>query len=261
MLSIRRSTYSILPPVSADFACEFGIRLHALGEVFPFELGLVRQGDGAGDIVPQAVGVLHDVRLADRSHRLPLVLDGVIEGVVGDRPRAGHGDGFDGHAGAGGIGVDLFAFGEFVDRPDQASGFFLAGFELHAGVEVFGVLADQDDIDGDLLEKGPHAFVLFARPDAGIQAEFLAEEHVHAAKAFADGRGDRGFDRDIVLADGFQHAVRDAAFGFDDFDPAGLHVPVDFDAGGVDAFAGGLGDFRPDAVAGEQCHFIHGSSP
>ncbi len=53
-----------------------------------------------------------------------------------------------------------------------------------------------------------------------------------------------------VGADRFQDAVGDFALGLDDLNAALLDVPVDFDAGGVDALAGGLRDFRTDAVAG-----------
>ncbi len=66
----------------------------------------------------------------------------------------------------------------------------LATFELDAGIKVFRVLADDDQIDRHLVEETANAFVLFARTDAGIQAERLSQVDVDAAKAVADRRGD-----------------------------------------------------------------------
>eukprot|EP00913_Durusdinium_trenchii_P035228 g32958.t1 len=52
--------------------------------VVPLELRPVGERDGTGFVVPQAVGVLHDVGLADRRDRFAILLDGVIERVVAD---------------------------------------------------------------------------------------------------------------------------------------------------------------------------------
>ncbi len=87
-----------------------------------------------------------------------------------------------------------------VDGLDDFGGFLFAGFELHARVEVFGVLADQDQIDGNVLEERPHAFILLAGPDTGVKSQLLPQVHVHAAETLADGRGDRGFECGVVFS-------------------------------------------------------------
>ena len=52
----------------------------------------------------------------------------------------------------------------------------LAALELDAGVQVFGVLADDHQVDRHVLEEGADARVLLARPDAGEQAQLLAQD-------------------------------------------------------------------------------------
>ena len=49
-----------------------------------------------------------------------------------------------------GLGLDLPVLRVLVDDFDQLGRFRLARFELDAGIQVFGVLADDDDIDRQL---------------------------------------------------------------------------------------------------------------
>ena len=96
-----------------------------------------------------------------------------------------------------------------------------------------------------------------AGADAGVEVERLAEVDVDAAEAGADGRGDRGLEGHLGAAARFDHAVGDrgAELGHD-VDAGLLLVPVDRDAGGLDAHLGGLGQLRPDAVAADERHFV-----
>ena len=56
-------------------------------------------------------------------------------------------------------------------------------------------------------EEGPDALVLLAGADAGVEVERLAEVDVDAAEAGADGRGDRGLERDLGPAARLDDAV------------------------------------------------------
>ena len=70
--------------------------------------------------------------------------------------------------------------------------------EFDSGVQVFGVLADEDQVDLRSAEVRPHALVDLAGPQAGEQPQFLPQKHVDAAEALADRRGDRRLQGDFV---------------------------------------------------------------
>ena len=80
---------------------------------------------------------------------------------------------------------------------------------------------------------------------------------VDTAKARADWRGDRAFERALGAADAFHHRVgqRSAEPGHH-IDSGLLHVPIDFDARRIDALAGRLGQLGAGAVAGNQRDFM-----
>ncbi len=67
------------------------------------------------------------------------------------------------------------------------------------GVEILGVLADDDEIDA--LKAARHAVDVLDRPQVGVQIERLPQPDVDAGEPFADGRRDRALERDLVLAD------------------------------------------------------------
>ena len=67
------------------------------------------------------------------------------------------------------------------------------------GVEVLGVLADDDQIDA--LEPRRHARQVPHRPQVRVQIERLAQADVDAREALADGRADRSLERDLVSPD------------------------------------------------------------
>ena len=154
-------------------------------------------------------------------------------------------------------GFDFIAGRFVVDEFDQIGGFRLAAFKFDAGVQVFGVFADDDQIDRHAFEEAADAFVLLAGPDAGVQAEGLPQIDVDAAKAGADGRGDRRLQRTLGALHAFHGGVRQRRAGAGhDVDAGFLDVPVDFDAGGVDALAGSLGQLRTGAIADNQRHVV-----
>ena len=80
---------------------------------------------------------------------------------------------------------------------------------LDAGVDVFGVLAEDDDVHPLGMRDGRRrAGEVAHRPHARIEIEHLAQRDVEAADAAADRRGQRTLDRDLVGADGLERVVR-----------------------------------------------------
>ena len=79
-------------------------------------------------------------------------------------------------------------------------------FVFEAAVEVFGILADDDEVNVfvarlDALER-------FNRPQVGIQIERFSEPHVGADEACADGSHNRPFERDLGAFDRFKEVLR-----------------------------------------------------
>ena len=85
---------------------------------------------------------------------------------------------------------------------------------------------------------------------------------VQTAESGADGGGDGGLQGTAGAADAFQHRLRQRRTQpFHDVDAGLLHVPANLHARRVHALPGRLGQFRPDAIPGNQRHLMHPSSP
>ena len=84
-----------------------------------------------------------------------------------------------------------------------------AGLELDAGVDVFGVLAEDHHVDLlRRLDRRRHALEPAHRAQADVEVEHLAQRDVQRADAAADRRGQRALDRHQVLAAGRDGFVR-----------------------------------------------------
>ena len=95
-----------------------------------------------------------------------------------------------------------------VDELDQPRRIGAALFELDARVHVFGVLAEDDDVDLlGMLHRAGHALVILHRAHAGVEIEQLAQRNVERADAAADGRGQRSLDGDAQVAGGAHRVV------------------------------------------------------
>jgi hypothetical protein len=131
-----------------------------------FELHVaVFLGDLARDAQEEAVRELHDVRLVDRGHLAAAVLAGIVEGELDDAPRSRDRDGLHRDPRVEpetGVAVVL-------DPVDQVARVRAPLLELDPGVEVFRVLAHDDEVD--ILVSRAHAPVALARSYLAVEVE------------------------------------------------------------------------------------------
>src|SRR6267154_4624861 len=72
---------------------------------------------------------------------------------------------------------------------------------LDPGVDVFDVLAENDDVElAGILHRRRDALEVAHRSDTGVEVEDLAQRDVERTDAAADRRGQRSLDRDAMLA-------------------------------------------------------------
>ncbi len=90
-----------------------------------------------------ALGELHDVALVHQGYAAALVLDGVLDGPADQALGAGDAHGLDADAG---IRADLRAH-LVVEEVDDLLGFRRALLPLDSGVDVLGVLAEDDHVE------------------------------------------------------------------------------------------------------------------
>jgi hypothetical protein len=166
-------------------------------------------------------------------------------------------------------GVNLFALlaagvaeGEFCD----ARGSFLGDdlerlddarddFVLQADIFALSVFADDDEVDARVT--GVKAGEIFDGAEVGVELELLPQRDVDGGKAAANRRGDRPLECDGGAFDGLVEFVGDVgAAGGEGVRADGVAFPRELAAG---LFAGGfkdaddgLGNFRADAVAGDE---------
>ena len=215
-----------------------------------FDLRVVRR-DLAEDGEEQAVGVLHDVRLRDARHATAAVGARVVEREADDPLGALRRERLDRDPGRV---PDLLRL-PVVQELDHRAGVVRPGRELDPGVQVLGVLADDDEVDG--VVPRPHTAVRLAGADARVQAELVAQRDVDRPEARADRGGDRPLQGDAVPLDRFERRRRQRR-------PLRLHhvdagfpdVPREVDAGRLEHTARRLGELRPGAVAGDQGHCV-----
>ena len=88
---------------------------------------------------------------------------------------------------------------------DQFLHFRGAGLPFDAGVDVFGVLAEDHHVGLlGLLQRRGHAFEIAHRTQADIEVQLLAHGHVQGTDAAPDRRGQRPLDRDQILLEHVQ---------------------------------------------------------
>ncbi len=131
--------------------------------------------------------------------------------------------------------------------------------DFEAGVEVFGVFAEDDEVDVGVV--GLQAGKRLDGAEIGVEVELLAQRDVDRREAAADGRGDGAFEGDAVLVDGPVELLGDVLAGLGVGIGAGIvAMPVEgaagLLAGGFEDGDCGGGDFGADAVAGDEGDFV-----
>ncbi len=195
----------------------------------------------------------------DEGDALPVVGDGIVQRGA-DQPLAAFGgDRLD--ADAGGLGeADLFHAHLLHQETDDFLGFGGAGIPFDPGVDVLGVLAEDDHVGlFRSLHRGRHPLEITDGPDTGKEVQFLPQGHVQGTDAAADGGGQGALDGDPALPDGINGLA-----GEPDglvIDPVGLLTGVEFHPrdgalpavglvnGGVPHLHGSPGHVGTDAVA------------
>ena len=155
--------------------------------------------------------------------------------------------------------IFLNSFGNsFCEEVEHLLRFGRAGGVLDAGVDVFGVLAEDHHVDLlRMLHRRRHALEPAHRAQADVQVEHLPQRDVQRADAAADRRGQRALDADEVLAERLDRLVRqpvvellEALLAGVDFHPRDLPLAaVGLLDGGVEHADAGAPDVRAGAVA------------
>jgi hypothetical protein len=116
----------------------------ALGDDLAAELAL---GEGVAPILEGAFGELHDVALVDEVHALALVVQRPLDGGAHEALGAFHGNRLDADArGVGEAHLGVFLGEGFLEQFLEFLVIFGAILELDAGINIFGVLAEDDHV-------------------------------------------------------------------------------------------------------------------
>ena len=124
--------------------------------------------------------------------------------------------------------------------------------ELDSGVEVFRVLADDDQVD--VLVPRPDAGVALAGTHLAVEVERLPQRHVDRAEARAHRGRDRPLDGDAVFLDRVEDRVgqRIAAVLVHDVGARLADVPLEDDPRRLEDAPGRVGDLGPGPVTGDE---------
>src|SRR5438132_9920495 len=206
-------------------------------------------GDLLGNLQEETVGELHDVRLVDRGHLAAAVGARVNESEVDDSGAGRHRDGLDTEPG---VWPNRFS-GSCANPLNHVAGLGFSFLELDAGVDVLGVLPDDDQVDVVVPRADPR--IALAGANQGIEIELFAERDVHRSDPLPNRRCQRPLDRHLVPTDRLEHRRRHrGAVLLHDAESRILDVPFELDARRLQHAAGRFADFRTDPIAGDQGH-------
>ena len=162
-----------------------------------------------------------------------------------------------------------YSKGELGDVPAGLLGDHLDGghdarchLVLEAGVEVLGVLAHDDHVDGAVgrLEAGDGLH----GTHVGEELELLAQADVGGDVTTADGGRGGALERHPALLDRLDRALRQRIpLGFEGTQAHGGFHPLHVESGCLDHAAGRLRDFGSNAISGQECDAVlgHQGSP
>src|SRR5438034_4262608 len=163
---------------------------------------VVPHGERVAPVAERALGELHDVALVDEGDAPALVAERVVDRGAGETLGALARHGLHADA-AGGREADLLDPQVALQERDQLPRLGALYRPLDAGVDVFGVLAEDDYIDLLWpLHRARHAREVAHRAEADVEVEHLAESDVERADAAADRRGEWALDADHELLEG-----------------------------------------------------------
>ena len=191
--------------------------------------------------------------------RLAIVGDDVLERGAHQAGGAFDRDRLDADAG-GERETDLLDAHFILQELDDLLGAFGFGGPFDAGVDVLGVLAEDDHVGQfRVLQRGRHALEVLHRTDALVEIEFLTQGDVQRTDAAADRGRHRTLDRNRVFLEGVEGFGREPlvrtvdAGGFFtgiNFHPVNLlGAAVGLGDGGVDHLDHDRRDVDADAVA------------
>ena len=190
------------------------------------DLGVLR-GDLAEGAQEQAVGQLHDVGLVDCRDLFAAVFAGIVKCKAADLLARGAGD-------------ELDAVGDLVVQ-----------HILDALVEILGVLAHDDKVH--IVKAGRYARQRVHRAQVCIGGKALAQLHIDAAEALADGGGGGALECPAARFDRIQRAGGDQLAALGGVLGTGsklLPFNAGVQCGGY--LADALGNFTANAVARNQ---------
>ncbi len=173
-----------------------------------------------------------------------VVVDGVLQGLADQTLGASLGNRLDtdtAHVGE----TDLLDAHFFGQELDDLLGFRGTGFPLDTGVDVFGVLAEDDHVDiTRLLDRARHAFKPANRTLTYIQVQLLAQSNVQRTDATAYGSSQWAFDGNNILFNGVQRFSRQP--GVLIVNLGGFLTGIDFHPGNLALTGVGLLNSRVD---------------
>ncbi len=167
-----------------------------------------------------------------------VVVDHVLHGLAHKPLGALSGDRLD--ANARGLGeTDLLDPKILHEDLDEPLGLRRLGCVLNAGVDVLGVLPENDHVGLlGLFQGAGHALEIAHRPQADIEVELLAKGHIQRPNATTHWRGKRALDGDHVVAQDLEGLVGQPDVWA--IDLGGLLATEDFHPGDLAAAAIGL---------------------
>ncbi len=162
-------------------------------------------GEGVSPIFEGTFGELHDVAFMDEVHALAFVFQRPCDCRAHESLGTFHRNRLDTNAGSfreAHLGIFL---GECIlEHAHEFCIIFGAVLEFNAGVNIFGVLAEDDHIHMfGVLHRGRHALIPTHRTLANVQVQQLAERNIQRTDTAANGSCERAFDAHQKLAERF----------------------------------------------------------
>ena len=101
----------------------------------------------------------------------------------------------------------------FVEEFDQAGGVGSTLFPFDPGINVFGVLAEDDNIHAlGMFHRGWHALVVLDRTHAGVEIENLVQRDVQRTNTASHRSSQRPFDGNAKFSDGSDRVIGKPVF-------------------------------------------------